>query len=309
MDSNTQMWAKETSFNNWELRKHRFTDDMLPIFYQRLRLKPGYKILDMGCGTGMFGRYLAKGIGNGKVTGMDISPTLIEYGKTRLMEENLEEKAELMVGDGYHIPCKGSTFDAVTNYTYLGVLSDPMAGLAEMVRVCKPGGAVSCVMATGVTGTGGYRGEFGFPGSERLYALEKKQEEIFQQSVWPQTYHYSKEWPAKRLPILFTCCGLKNVSLYTFSHSYSNSDPQWPIGYRKFQIEQGSNNTIRYIRERRDNPEFQKYGMSREEFDELLELLERKKEYQLQHLEEDASWEWEAGMSFAVVGDKPKEGM
>lgn len=145
MKSN-EFWQNQVKYDSFELRQHRFRDEMLPLFYHYLGITPQSQILDAGCGTGVFTRYLAKNLCGGSITGFDISETFIEFGKTKLVDLKLNDKVQLEVADGANLHYSDDKFDAVTNYTYIGVLSDPACGLRELIRVCKPGGVVSCVV-------------------------------------------------------------------------------------------------------------------------------------------------------------------
>jgi len=53
-------------------------------------IKEGMKVLDLGCGTGITTKYIA-GLG-AKVTGVDISPKLIEFARENSNHENIEVK-------------------------------------------------------------------------------------------------------------------------------------------------------------------------------------------------------------------------
>jgi len=173
------IWQQENDFDNWELRRHRFTEEMLPVFYQYMRLKPHFHVLDMGCGTGVFTRFLAKGLESGEIVGVDISPALIQYAREKVTETELAHKINFAVEDGFNLSYASDSFDAVTGHTYLGVLSDPEKGLQEMIRVCKPGGVVSAAIATQEIGFVGWMGDYPFEGSDRLLELHKKQEQEF----------------------------------------------------------------------------------------------------------------------------------
>ena len=144
--SSNDIWKSWQNFSGFENRSFRFTDDMRPLFYKWLGITPESYVLDAGCGTGVFARYLASDLKGGHIDGFDINERFIEYGKNKLDELSLTDKVTLTLDDGFNLSFNDNTYDAVTNYTYIGVLSDPVAGLREMIRVCKPGGVVSCVV-------------------------------------------------------------------------------------------------------------------------------------------------------------------
>jgi len=316
MKSN-EIWKNESNYNNWELRKHRFMDEMRPIFFQYLGIAPNSSVLDSGCGTGVLTRYIAHGLkigcigeqlaqpttSPGKIIGFDISKNLIDYGNIRVTDENLSDVCKLIEADGFNLPFEENTFDAVTNYTYLGVLSDPVAGLKEMIRVCKSGGTVSAIFpGKRVSWKGEYPSDF----SNRLNELYEKQEEIYQKYILNPSamYFQSSEWPSSRYPKMFDMCGLKSVHIYSVASAFSYSDCRWPIDYRKYQINTGISDDIRIITHRSQITGFEKYGFTKKDFAELIELLNEKQKYLLDNIETDRSFELDAGHQIIVTGTK-----
>jgi demethylmenaquinone methyltransferase/2-methoxy-6-polyprenyl-1,4-benzoquinol methylase len=88
-------------------------------------------------------RFIAKGMENGTVTGFDLSRHYVEYGNERIRKESLSHKAKIVLDDGFNLSFTDDSFDAVVNHNYLSVLSEPYAGMLELIRVCKPGGSIS----------------------------------------------------------------------------------------------------------------------------------------------------------------------
>lgn len=73
---------------------------------------PPSRILDLGCGTGRHAREMAR---NGiTVTGVDMSPTMLEMGQHELRQVPLVARPELVMGDARTVRL-GSHFDAVTS--------------------------------------------------------------------------------------------------------------------------------------------------------------------------------------------------
>jgi demethylmenaquinone methyltransferase/2-methoxy-6-polyprenyl-1,4-benzoquinol methylase len=96
--------------------------------------QPGEKILDIAAGTGTSSAAFAKK--GAEVTALDLSSGMIAVGRERHPEITFVE------GDAEHLPFDDDTFDAVSISFGLRNVNDPMAALAEMVRVLKPGGRV-----------------------------------------------------------------------------------------------------------------------------------------------------------------------
>ncbi len=103
-------------------------------------LKPGFKILDLGCGPGLYaGRLAEKGI---KVTGVDISERSLNYAIAQTKEKGLDIEYPLL---NFFDIDYSSEFDAVVQITgELNVFSDEMRDrlLAILYKALKPGGVL-----------------------------------------------------------------------------------------------------------------------------------------------------------------------
>lgn len=92
----------------------------------------GQRVLDIGCGTGIF---LEKLWGMGfDVTGLDKSPSMLEGARKRL-----RGRATLHVGDGTHTPYDDNAFDYAVIWSVLEFCARPEALLEEATRVAEKG--------------------------------------------------------------------------------------------------------------------------------------------------------------------------
>jgi ubiquinone/menaquinone biosynthesis C-methylase UbiE len=97
------------------------------------KLKPGARIADLGCGSGVFTDLLRQ---QGYVpVGLDISPKLIELGKAKYPD------VEFLEGDVEHLPFPSASLDGVLLSGLVHHLPDPARCAAEAFRVLKPGGS------------------------------------------------------------------------------------------------------------------------------------------------------------------------
>jgi demethylmenaquinone methyltransferase/2-methoxy-6-polyprenyl-1,4-benzoquinol methylase len=103
-------------------------------------VRPGAQALDLCCGTGDVAFALADA--GAKVVGCDFSEPMLQVARERLLSRgNRREKILTFVqADALHLPFPADTFDIVTIAYGLRNLADFSAGLAEMLRVLKPGG-------------------------------------------------------------------------------------------------------------------------------------------------------------------------
>ncbi len=96
-------------------------------------LKPGDKVLDVGCGSGAFSNLLTqRGL---NVTGVDLSPNLIARAR------ELQPSIPFLVEDAEQLSFPAASFDAVFLGGVIHHFPDPSKLAAEVFRVVKPGGA------------------------------------------------------------------------------------------------------------------------------------------------------------------------
>ncbi|HEX6551527.1 MAG TPA: methyltransferase domain-containing protein [Ktedonobacteraceae bacterium] len=117
---------------------------MRDAYLAQLALPPSAHILELGCGTGVVLRALAKHTGfSGHLVGVDQSPVLIAAARRLAAEEGLDQHIEFLVGDVHHLDVAESSFDAVIAHTLLSHVADPVLVLKEAARVVRPGGSVA----------------------------------------------------------------------------------------------------------------------------------------------------------------------
>ncbi|MGW7087776.1 methyltransferase domain-containing protein [Streptomyces sp. NPDC054871] len=102
-------------------------------------------VLDLGCGTGSLS-LLAAERGH-RVTGVDLSPNMVERARERLAGH----AAEVLIGDAEAPPVEGRRFDVVLARHVLWMLPDPEATLRRWCGLLRPGGRL--VLIEGVWGT------------------------------------------------------------------------------------------------------------------------------------------------------------
>src|SRR5919201_2462328 len=103
---------------------------------------PADTVLDVACGPGLMACAFAKVARH--VTGIDLTPAMIEQAKVVQQSDGLTNLT-WHVGDVQRLPFAPASFSLVfTRYSFHHFL-DPKGVLAEMVRVCSPGGRVVVV--------------------------------------------------------------------------------------------------------------------------------------------------------------------
>ena len=103
---------------------------------------PGDTVLDVACGPGLVVCALAAVVRH--ATGIDVTPAMIERARALAAEKGLANVA-WQVGDVLPLPYPDGAFSLVVSRFAFHHFAEPRAVLAEMKRVCAPGGRVALV--------------------------------------------------------------------------------------------------------------------------------------------------------------------
>lgn len=109
------------------------------FFLQHLR--PGMRVLDVGCGPGSITVGFAEAVMPGEVVGVDFQPSQVDQAQA-LSEARGMMNLRFEVADAYRLPFLDRSFDAVFAHAVLWHLREPVQALAEIRRVLRPGGFV-----------------------------------------------------------------------------------------------------------------------------------------------------------------------
>jgi len=106
-------------------------------------IKRGWKVLEVGTGTGVVARDLASRVGpRGRAVGIDPSVVLIREARRLARGNGLGRRLRFEVGEGHSLHVREGTFDAALAVTVLLHVPDPEQVLGEMIRVTRPGGLI-----------------------------------------------------------------------------------------------------------------------------------------------------------------------
>jgi SAM-dependent methyltransferase len=123
----------------WETR---FPDDG-PLYERavtELAPTPGGVVLDAACGTGRALPALRAAVGPaGTVLGLDLTDEML----LEAVALGRGDGADLVVADVTALPLPDTSVDAVFAAGLISHLSDPIAGLGELARVCRTGGRLA----------------------------------------------------------------------------------------------------------------------------------------------------------------------
>ena len=124
------------------LRSHRWRTAENSAAYLLPALRSGQSLLDIGCGPGTITMDLAQRVAPGRVLGIDSGEAVIVQAVDAALAAGTDN-LEFAVGDVYALGAADDSFDVVHAHQVLQHLTDPVAALREMRRVCRPGGIVA----------------------------------------------------------------------------------------------------------------------------------------------------------------------
>jgi SAM-dependent methyltransferase len=126
-------WLVDNPIRRWEMR---------PVL-DRVGIRPGERVLELGPGPGAFTMEAAQRVGpEGRLIAVDIQPKMIAQVEKRVREAGLTN-VETHVSDAYHLPLDDASVDRAFLVTVLPEVPDQSRALTELRRVIKPGGQLS----------------------------------------------------------------------------------------------------------------------------------------------------------------------
>ena len=187
------------------------------------------KVVDVGCGTGDFTRYLASLIpGKCTVIGVDISAANIKTAEKQTKEEGLASKIRFRKGDAYNIPVEPGWADLVCCRCLLMHLTDPVKAVHEMRRVARRNGTVAAFE----------RGRFlsiYIPDNEKLTKLGIRMGESYFDGV--RKLEGKNFDIGNRLPTIFYKAGLREIKADVEAHPFLATDPRRDLRDTKNELE------------------------------------------------------------------------
>jgi len=181
-------------------------------------IKPGQKIVDVGCGTGDFTRYLAEIADvNASFLGLDSNEKAIKAAIADTNKAGLSKLVSFKAGDVSKIPLENDYADLTCCRTLLMHLPDPLEAVREMARVTRLGGSVIAV-------EGGRMASLYDPNDE---GYSKQAERAY--SAWVDGIKKleGKEFRiGEKLPGIFREAGLSSIRAEIQADAWLYSDPR-----------------------------------------------------------------------------------
>jgi ubiquinone/menaquinone biosynthesis C-methylase UbiE len=124
------------------LRSHTWRTAENSSAYLLHELRPGQRLLDVGCGPGTITADLALLVAPGEVIGLDAAPDVVAQAAAHGRELDLAN-LHFEVGDLFALGYPDASFDVVHLHQVLQHLGDPVAALVELRRVLSPEGVLA----------------------------------------------------------------------------------------------------------------------------------------------------------------------
>jgi SAM-dependent methyltransferase len=118
----------------------RYSQLLSPQLADLAGIRAGQRVLDVGCGPGALTAELVTRLGPEAVAAVDPSEPFVAAARAR------HQGVTVYQASAEHLPFPDDEFDAALAQLVVQFMADPVAGLAEMARVTRPGGVVAaCV--------------------------------------------------------------------------------------------------------------------------------------------------------------------
>jgi len=102
-------------------------------------IRQGFRVLDVGCGTGYTTEAILDRLTLGEVIGVDLTPSQLRRASRKLKRKNV---VNFVRGDAENLPFKENAFNAVVSVGAIEYFPNPMRAIKEMARVVKQTGSV-----------------------------------------------------------------------------------------------------------------------------------------------------------------------
>ena len=183
------------------------------VFLDWLAAPAGLRWVDVGCGNGAFTELLVDRCAPAQVQGIDPSEAQLAFARAR----PAGRVARFQLGDAMALPFADDSFDAAVMALVIFFVPDPVKGVAEMMRVVRPGGSVSAY-AWDILGGG-------FP----LAAMQTGMRELGVTPNLPPSVAVSR---MDALRELWTSSGLEAVESreITVQRTFKDFDDLWSTG-------------------------------------------------------------------------------
>jgi ubiquinone/menaquinone biosynthesis C-methylase UbiE len=264
------------------------------LYSSFLNIKPGQRIVDVGCGTGDFTRFLATiSDGKAKILGVDSNEKSIKAAIADTKKTGLSRTVSYQIGDVYKLPLGDRYADLTCCRTLLMHLPDPVKAVTEMARVTKIRGSVTAIEPGGMTG-------FYDPNDEAYAKLGRQASNAWHEGI--KKLERKEYRIGEKLPGIFQKAGLSEIKAEIQADAWLYSDPRRKL--RDVKDELRFDHSMFKDRRRRDRKYLIAGGMSSSKITYYFNRMESRTKQLLsddQKLRDDPSL---YGATFFLVSGK-----
>ena len=275
------MWFQSPEFLKWTRLYHLPPENREQIL-SLLKIEPGYRILDVGCGSGEFTRYIAEAHPDAVFVGVDREPQLIEYARNQ-NSSNISYE----IADALQLPFSDNSFDLVVSHTFFTSVSEPATAMKEMQRVCKTNRKIISITPDSFMRIPHSRGHYvDTPWMAEYRSLKTKLDKLFFEKASGYIFGIVPE----EMPYFFCQSGLRSVCVYQISKFFSLSNATLSAERRE-----------EYLKLEIAAEKSRMELLEKDEQDRYCQLLERRKDMLLST--ENTAWEWSGGSNLLIIGE------
>lgn len=293
-------WSQfvQTSEEMYRSRALRFHDGNKELWLKALQLENGMRVLEVGCGGGIFCHRIKTYLPDTEVTGLDFDIGHIEFAKAKTVELGLDCK--FINGDATKLPFDDNSFDLCYSYTVIEHIPTEQF-LSEQFRVLKPNGKIVVLSV---------RSNMGLSNNNNfLVSEEEKEKELFQKA-WEKAGDFDKEngigvyeLEEHDFPKVLERAGFKaiNIDFFTVSN-YCPDNTSISCGMAIEQINVNRLHTLASVEKAlRINPD----GLTDTEKKKLFDMINKRYDARLeQYKSGEKQWDFMASTTLVASGIK-----
>ncbi len=133
-------WAEHAAVYDASLARYQ------PALLTAVAVRPGERVLDVGCGSGEVAIDLVRGVPGARAVGVDLSNAQLEVARRRAGDL----RAEFVQADAQVHDFGEAAYDVVVSRTGTMFFSDPAAAFANLARATKPDGRLTMLVWRGI---------------------------------------------------------------------------------------------------------------------------------------------------------------
>jgi ubiquinone/menaquinone biosynthesis C-methylase UbiE len=195
----------------WLLELRGQADDQVAVrhaYLDELKIRPGEHVLDIGCGTGVVTREVARRVGSaGRVVGLDPSPLMLSIAQEIAAHESVADQIDYRIGDIRELRLQDAMFDVLLAVTVLSHTTDAQLVIPGLLRTLRPGGRIGI-----------------FDLDTTSWVISHPDRELTLRIGALAATIATDGWLARRLPGLLESAGFEEVQVRAFTPLERNPD-------------------------------------------------------------------------------------